>query len=143
IDDCKIERVFSFKYLGVILDPNLMYNLQFDYVAKRLDGAIGRLHVMKRFVSTNVLKLLVNAYADSIIDFCLIIWAVQPPEQLNTLFCKILRFLTFVNYPLLLRKAAKQRLKNRYTIRRFNALEMINKYKLVSVTERRDIQTLK
>ena len=49
-DDKEIERVFSFKYLGIILDPSLNFNLHYEYVTKRMSSAIGVLSRLKRFL---------------------------------------------------------------------------------------------
>jgi hypothetical protein len=138
-----IERVLSFKYLGVILDPSLSFSSHFNHVNNKLNSVIGRLHNFKRLVSEKIMKLLVNSYFDSVIEFCLPIWSVQPPETLNLLFEKLLRFYININYPSLMKKCKRLGIKNRHSVKRLNVSEIIKRYNLFSVSEKRDLQLLK
>lgn len=87
--------------------------------------------------------MLLNAYVDAIIDFCLPIWAVQPPQTLNLIFDKILRFLINVNYASVIRKFKRRKRCNRTLLLKFCTNEIMVKYNLLSVNERRDFQLAK
>jgi hypothetical protein len=140
INGQRIEQVYQFKYLGVWIDSGLTFTKHYEHVNSRLSAALGRLNNFKRFVSDPILKLLLNAYVDSIVNFCITIWAVQSTETLNLLFYKILRFLVHVNHTSLIKKCVKLRIRNKSKVFNFKVNDLIRKYKLMSVSEKRDVQ---
>jgi len=134
-----IERVFSFKYLGVHLDPTLSFDLHYNHVASRLNGALSKLLVIKRFVNHSIIKLLLNAYVNSIIDFCLVIWAVQNDRLLDKLTQKICNFLFCVNYSRAVRRCKNKQYKFN-SVKKFSCNEMLSQYGLFTVSESVNIQ---
>jgi len=104
----EIERVYTFKYLGVILDPNLNFNSHFLYVKKRVSSSIGVLTHLKRFLPFSVFCILLKAYVLTIIDYCLPIWGVRQNSDLQSLQCKINNvILNFSEPPSWLKKCKK------------------------------------
>lgn len=51
INNIPVENVMEFKYLGVILDPQLNFGLQVDYVCKKLGKKIGFFHRASLYLS--------------------------------------------------------------------------------------------
>jgi len=69
-----IERVTTFKYLGVTLDCNLSFKVHASQVCNRTAAAVCKMHSLKRFLPLTAFKMLTNAFVHSIGDFCLAIW---------------------------------------------------------------------
>ncbi len=88
-----IDRVYEFKYLGILLDPGLTFSKYFDRVESKISLAIGRVNALKRKITTKVFKQLLNSYVLSNIDFCLTVWAIQPKSQFENLQTKINRLI--------------------------------------------------
>jgi hypothetical protein len=99
VRDYVIERVFSFKYLGITIDPCLTFNLHYDSVVKKLTNKIRYLRSFKRFFNKKIFKVMVNCHIHSVIDYALDIWAVQTDTKLDYLQRKIDRFLLEYEYP--------------------------------------------
>jgi hypothetical protein len=78
-----IDRVFSFKYLGLWFDPHLNFTIHYNSVIKKEVGRIKYLRGIKRFLTPQVMKTMLNAYIHSVIDYGLDIWAVQPEAELQ------------------------------------------------------------
>jgi len=51
IGDKKVERVFSFKCLGVWLDPTMSFNNHLVAVNSKVSSAVGKLYSVKRLIS--------------------------------------------------------------------------------------------
>jgi hypothetical protein len=68
-----IERVYEFKYLGLLLDPHLNFNLHFDSVLSKVSS---RLLGIKRHLSCQAMCSMINAYVHSYTDYCIDIWSV-------------------------------------------------------------------
>lgn len=62
INNVSLERVYVFKYLGIIIDASLSFKHHVAHVQNKLSSPKGRLYSIKRLVNDNVLKLLLNAY---------------------------------------------------------------------------------
>jgi len=61
IENNVIERVFEFKYLGLIFEPCMQFKKHFVAVKKRVSQRLSYLQGVKRFLSTNVMTIMVNA----------------------------------------------------------------------------------
>jgi len=97
IQSNELVRVYTFKYLGVILNPSLFFNEHFDMVSLKLNSAIAKIQCIKRFVNDKVLRTLINAYVVSVVDFCICIWSVQNNIVLDALFLRVLHLIASVN----------------------------------------------
>ena len=89
-DNCDIEKVDKFKYLGVILDPLLSWADHIDYVSKTVSERIGVIRRVKFYLPPTTLIMLANALVFPYFDYCSPVWSIV---SLNTLkpckFCKI------------------------------------------------------
>ena len=56
-----IERVYTFKYLGIILDSNLNFTDHYMYVKKRVSAAIGALNHIKRYLPFDIFCIFLKA----------------------------------------------------------------------------------
>ena len=80
----EIERVYTFRYLGVIIDANVNFKSHLQYVKKRVNSAIGVLNTIKRFIPFDVFCIFLNAYVLSIVDYCLPIYGAQTENDLQS-----------------------------------------------------------
>jgi len=138
--DNVIERVFEFKYLGIIFDPCMKFTKHFLSVQSKISHRLKYLYGIKRFLSKNVMVIMINAYVHSVIDYGLDIWAVQSTIQLSSIQDKIDRFLVSFFLPGLMRRTKKC-----YNVmrRRINVQDMWSKCNFTSIHERLDFVTIK
>jgi len=140
VQGTEIERVFSFCYLGVVLDSSLTFEEHSKKVEIKLSVAISRLHCVKRLVPPNIIKILLSAYVFSIVDFCLIIWGVNTSVLLN-LFRKVAWLLISIEYPSLYKK--RKSVKRSVTITSTTMLLVLRKYDILPFHERRDLNIMR
>jgi hypothetical protein len=69
-----LERVYVFKYLGVILDPELTWNDHIDYVSKKISSRLGLLRRARKILPRQACIILYNAMILPLFDYCCIIW---------------------------------------------------------------------
>ena len=90
-NNCDIERVDKFKYLGVILDPLLSWSDHIDYVSTIVSKRIGVIRRVKFYLPSTTLIMLANALVFPYFDYCSPVCGLT--ALLNTLkpckFCKI------------------------------------------------------
>ena len=74
INNMKIKRSFSVKYLGVILDENLKFDNHVSYIASKPSKHIGIMSKVKYFLSSRELLLLYNSFILPYINYCAVVW---------------------------------------------------------------------
>ena len=94
-----IERVESFKYLGVIFDPLLSFKIHFQHGCSRVSSAIGCLLFIERFLNLDTFKTLLNSFVLSIVDYGLIIWGNISDTNIRILQSKVNSLLGSYFYP--------------------------------------------
>ena len=94
-----IERVDSFKYLGIFFDSTLNFQSHFEHICSRVSSAVGCLLFIKRFLNVHTFKTLLNVFVLSIIDYGLIIWGKIPETKIKILQSKINNILGSYFYP--------------------------------------------
>jgi hypothetical protein len=137
-----IERVFVFKYLGLLLDPHLNFNLHFEYVSTKVSGRLKYILGVKRYLSCQAMSHMVNAYVHSVTDYCIDIWTVQNDNRLSSIHDKINRFLINYFFPTIVKKCSR---KKSYTSTRnsINTDELLNICNFLCIKERSDFVLLK
>ncbi len=140
----EVVRAYKFKYLVLILDPNLSFKLHYNKVKTRVSSCIGKLYGIRKLLTLKVNQILVNAYVLSAYDYCIDIWAVQSRLELAPLQSKINRYLYSSVYQSLYRKMTRKlkyssRNKRKLTYFSFNQLDMTElmlQFKFLTVEER-------
>ena len=75
IDNKQIEQVDSYKYIGIIVDNKLNWDLQATSVYKKVNKRMYFLRKLASFkVDSSLLSLFYNSVIQSIISFCVIGW---------------------------------------------------------------------
>ena len=87
IDGVEVERVSSYKYLGVHLTDSLTWCDQVDAMIKKLNSRLYCLRKMAIFkVRTDVMNMFYNATIYGVWRYCLITWVGMSPRRIkNTL----------------------------------------------------------
>ncbi len=94
----KVERVHTFKYLGVHIDSALTFKTHFSHVEKRMNASLGRLYAYKRCIPKTRLKIFLTAFVTSIFEYCCTVWAIQSETELGKLQNRINRFIYTIEY---------------------------------------------
>lgn len=81
----EIERMTSFKYLGVYLHETLNFQQHFDYVKSKLSSNIGCINTLKKYITQQLFNMLVNSFLYSVVDYGLTIWGHAVETQLEKL----------------------------------------------------------
>jgi hypothetical protein len=87
----KLDRVDGEKTLGVILDKHLSWELQADYLIKKLYSMVHLLKRSKSHLTVHCRKLLYNALigVKPVLEYCCSVWGNCAIEQLDRLNLKI------------------------------------------------------
>jgi len=80
-----IERVYKFKYLGVIFDPTLAWSEHVDYISSVVSKRIGVIRRVKFYLPPKTLNLLANALVFPHFDYCSPIWSNCISDFCNSL----------------------------------------------------------
>lgn len=137
IDGHEIERVSEFRYLGVIFDSNLSFLAHYKSVLCKVSGRLKYLYGLKRLLSEQVMKILVNCYVITVIDYGLEFWGICD-SKLATLQKKLDSFLLCYFLPTLWRKSNR---KKQTPV--FNNLELLDKCNFLPISEKRDYLLLR
>ena len=70
VDNTQIEEVDNHRVLGIIIDHNLSWSNQVDYLCKTLSRRVYQLCRFKKFINFHARKLFIHAYILSSINYC-------------------------------------------------------------------------
>ena len=145
INNNVIEQVNQFKYLGVQLDSHMTFKSHLKYVSNIVAGRLSYLYRIKRQLTEKAMVILLNCKVQSIVDYCLDIWAVHTDKQLEPLQNRIDTFLKNFLLPKTCKAKSKRQSYSSYeTIRQsLDIITIRNNLNLLSITERRDFFLLK
>lgn len=74
IDNIKLEEAAGEKLLGVVIDPNLSWNLHIDYLIKKLNSGICLLKRAKAYFTFACRKMSYNALIKPILEYYCTVW---------------------------------------------------------------------
>ena len=104
-----IEKVETFKYLGVVLDSNLSFKAHCQHIENKTVAAKARLLSIKRLLPFHMFRTCFFAYVMSISDFCLAIWGFSKNSSYN-IQKHMNRLLYLYLFPSLSRKLNKRKI---------------------------------
>ena len=69
-----IEYASSVKFLGLIIDDKLKFNLYIDYISKKISKNSGVLHKLKQYVPTRTLTCLYRSFIECYLNYCTVVF---------------------------------------------------------------------
>lgn len=99
INGVEIERVSSYKYLGVVVDEFFSFKAHSESVQKRVSINIGLLSRLRRHLTRHMLTVLLNAYVNAVTDYCLTIWGPSRVGDFTRIQAKVNQLLATYCYP--------------------------------------------
>ena len=97
IDNLPIARVYSVKYLGVLIDSNLNFCDHIIYISKKVSKTLGVLFRLRNLLSIEARINLYYALIYPYIMYCILVWGKTYDSHLNRLILlqkKIVRIIT-------------------------------------------------
>ena len=85
IDNTILEESVGEKLLGVVIDPNLSWDLHIDYLIKKLNSRICLLKRAKAYLTIDCRTMLFNALIKPILEYCCTVWGNCCVENLQRL----------------------------------------------------------
>ena len=82
IDNVEIENVEHTKFLGVVIDQNLIFNKHIQYIKSKVSRSLGIMYKCKTFFNQSTLVTLYNAFVYPYFTYCISVWG-------NTFECHI------------------------------------------------------
>ena len=85
ISESKIERVSTFKFLGVIIDEKLKFDAHYNKVSNNVSKSIFLLNKVKSILTTSQLLHLYNAFLLPHLLYCCTVWGLNYDTRCNKL----------------------------------------------------------
>ena len=92
-----LEMVTSTKYLGVVLDNKLRFNLHIEDVCRKISKTAGMLYRLKFYVPKNILLNLYYSLVYPYLIYCILVWGYAANVHLDKIFIlqkRIVRYIT-------------------------------------------------
>ena len=119
VDNVKIDRVDSTKFLGIFIDEHLSFQKHINYIKGKVSRAIGILYKCRPVLNQNTLKMLYNTIIYPYFTYCIEVWGNTYSSYLEPLF-----------------KAQKRAIRIIVGAKRFDhTAPLFKKLKLLNVTE--------
>ena len=74
VNDKDLERVYKFKYLGVILDPCLTWNDHIEHIGNKISSRLVILRRARKVIPKEACITLFNAMVLPLFDYCCLVW---------------------------------------------------------------------
>ena len=97
-NNINIDRVFNFKFLGIIFDDTLSWNAHSNYIATKISRATGTLSRLKHYLPPHILLLIYHALIGSHLTYALPVWGFHNCRRLNILQKRAIRIITQAKY---------------------------------------------
>ena len=84
----QIEQVFSFKFLGIIINNTLTWSDHVKYISQKVSRSISLLRRLSWFLPRSLLVLFLKSYILPVLDYCDVVWdscTKKEAQQMETL----------------------------------------------------------
>ena len=85
INGVELERVNNTKFLGVLIQENLMWDTHINYICNRVSKATALLAKLKHYLPKYVLMLIYNSLCLSHMTYALSVWGAAPMSAIGRL----------------------------------------------------------
>ena len=85
LDNIKIMRSKTAKFVGVVIDENLSWKNHINYIKAKIAKNVGIIGRLKYLLSESTLNTLYNTLVLPYLNYCNIIWASNKPTRLQHL----------------------------------------------------------
>ena len=86
IDNASIARVYSAKYLGIIIDVKFNWIEHITYIKNKISKAIGIMYKVRQYLDKSSLVNLYYSYVYPYLTYCTEVWGCAYPTHLQCLF---------------------------------------------------------
>ena len=97
LDNCEIECVDEFNFLGIIFDKHMSWKSHINKLANKLSKYIGILNKLKRILPLNIKLTLYNSLIKPHLKYGILLWG-HNCERILKLQKKIIRIITISKY---------------------------------------------
>ena len=101
MNESKLKRCQSYKYLGVFLDENLRQNTHIAYLCEKVSKVCGMFSKLRYYIDFDTLKTVYYALVESHLQYCNLSWGNAGKnilKPLQTLQNRIIRIMTFAPF---------------------------------------------
>ena len=74
LNDRIIKYASSLKFLGLIIDDKLKFNLHIDYISKKISKNAGMLYKLKHYVPLKTLTCLYRSFVECYLNYCTVVF---------------------------------------------------------------------
>ena len=85
LNNVELERVDNAKFLGVIIQENLMWNTHINYIGNKVSKATALLARLKHYLPKYILKLIYSSLCLSHITYAIPVWGAAPMSTIQRL----------------------------------------------------------
>ena len=87
MDNSEIEKVFSTKFLGVIINENLTWSDHIHVLLNKTSKNLGIICKLSKSLPFDILHTLYNTLIDPYLQYCNIAWTTVNTSSVDKLFC--------------------------------------------------------
>ena len=85
MNNIKIPYVSSARFLGLIIDDQLKFNLHFNSIAQKIAKNCGILYKLRQYVPTDTLLCVYRSFVESYLNYCTLIFGHAYPTHIRPL----------------------------------------------------------
>ena len=97
----EIERTDNYKYLGILIDDKLNWDIQVKKLCAKLSSVCGVISKVRHYLDREALMLIYNSLFDSRLRYGILAWGTtseQKISKLRSLQNRVVRFITFSSF---------------------------------------------
>ena len=83
INDVEIERVSSFKCLGILFDGNMSWKCHTDMISNKLSKYTGKLNKLKHYLPPYILRMLYFSMVNAHLIYGILVWGFVPTRLIK------------------------------------------------------------
>lgn len=85
MNDVRINYVSSFRFLGLIIDDKLKFNVHIDHISVKISKNIGVLYKLRQYLPLDTLVIMYRNMIECYFNYCILIYGNAYKSHLNTI----------------------------------------------------------